>query len=598
MGWHATILTKSKPGRARPDRNNKARKTLARACVLAAALALSVGGLAGAAGCGFDADLPADTESADFPPTVAPEIADRPAPTAPAAKPTPATPTAPAPATPATPAAPLKLSVHAAVIDALTRNPAFQIDRYTPAISRQAEEIQRAAFDPTLVASLNVGDTRDVPNNGQTGDSTSNGRSASASTGIRETLPTGTQLKADLGADYSDSSSSSSSRARDLTWDATVTQSLLKGFGTDANFAALREAKLDTRISEFELRAAAETLASQVEQGYWNTVLAERSIAIYQASVAVADQQVDEVNEQIKVGKVAESQRPAAAAEAASQRELLIDARNSYAKSKLSLLRLLNAAGEGVVGGGSGSPGALPPIDWDRPLQFLDPPESQLLTLAPIANHVAVALKQRADLNEARLELRRGELALVQTRDGLLPELDLFITLGGSRYADAFSTNSPSAIGRSNNYAAGVNFSYLLGNRLALAQNRQAELTQAQNRQALANMQSLVEVDVRSAYVDVQSAAETITATAATRALRDQTLQVETEMFKVGKATTFDVAQAQSDLVASQIAEVQAIVGYREALINLYQLEGSLLQRIGIQPTEAPDAPVNPAPAP
>jgi outer membrane protein TolC len=50
----------------------------------------------------------------------------------------------------------------------------------------------------------------------------------------------------------------------------------------------------------------------------------------------------------------------------------------------------------------------------------------------------------------------------------------------------------------------------------------------------------------------------------------------------VGKSTSLLVAQAQRDLVASQIAETQAVANYLKALVALYRLEGSLLQRRGI----------------
>jgi outer membrane protein TolC len=43
------------------------------------------------------------------------------------------------------------------------------------------------------------------------------------------------------------------------------------------------------------------------------------------------------------------------------------------------------------------------------------------------------------------------------------------------------------------------------------------------------------------------------------------------------------VAQAQRDLLVSQIAEVEAIVNYRIALVRLYLAEGSLLERRGIR---------------
>jgi len=44
----------------------------------------------------------------------------------------------------------------------------------------------------------------------------------------------------------------------------------------------------------------------------------------------------------------------------------------------------------------------------------------------------------------------------------------------------------------------------------------------------------------------------------------------------------FLVAQAQRDLLESQISETQAIANQLKALVELYRLEGSLLERRGI----------------
>lgn len=100
--------------------------------------------------------------------------------------------------------------------------------------------------------------------------------------------------------------------------------------------------------------------------------------------------------------------------------------------------------------------------------------------------------------------------------------------------------------------------------------------------EALKNLTQLVQVDVRSAYIEVTRAREQIAATAATRNFQEEKLCTEIEKFRVGKSTSLLVAQAQRDLLASQIAEIQAFANYLKALVALYRLEGSLLQRRGI----------------
>ncbi len=87
---------------------------------------------------------------------------------------------------------------------------------------------------------------------------------------------------------------------------------------------------------------------------------------------------------------------------------------------------------------------------------------------------------------------------------------------------------------------------------------------------------------MRSAFIEINRAKEQVTATAATRKLQEESLRAETEKFRVGKSTTLLVAQAQRDLVTSQIAEIEVIMTYLQALTELYRLEGSLLERRGI----------------
>jgi outer membrane protein TolC len=67
-----------------------------------------------------------------------------------------------------------------------------------------------------------------------------------------------------------------------------------------------------------------------------------------------------------------------------------------------------------------------------------------------------------------------------------------------------------------------------------------------------------------------------------TRRFNEEKLRNETEKLRVGKSTNFLVAQAQRDLLVSRIAEVEALVNYLKALVDLYRQDGSLLERRGI----------------
>ena len=80
-------------------------------------------------------------------------------------------------------------------------------------------------------------------------------------------------------------------------------------------------------------------------------------------------------------------------------------------------------------------------------------------------------------------------------------------------------------------------------------------------------------------FIEVNLAKQQIAASSVNRRFDEEKLRTETEKLRVGKSTSFLVAQAQRDLLVSRIAEVQALANYLKALIDLYRQDGSLLER-------------------
>jgi outer membrane protein len=248
----------------------------------------------------------------------------------------------------------------------------------------------------------------------------------------------------------------------------------------------------------------------------------------------------------------------------AAQTQSLIEARANEQSFNLKLLRLLNPPGPGL---------------WSREVKLIHQPTLPKIEMEAVDRHVAVSARMRPMLNQARLDLLRGDLELVKTRDGLLPLLDLFATLGKSGYANSYGDALGNLDGNNFDALAGVRLAYPISNREARARHRQAQLNRKQAEKALDNLSQLVEMDVRSAYIEVGRTRQQIDASSVTRTFDEEKLRTETEKLRVGKSTSFLVAQAQRDLLASRIAEVRAIVNYLKALIDLYRQDGSLLER-------------------
>lgn len=449
---------------------------------------------------------------------------------------------------------------------ALQHNADLRTQQLNPVIAGTFEAIERGVYDPEIFAELNYGEQSALEVARATEDQFSvEAENASAIFGLRQQLPTGTQIEATIGQDYGISNRTPEQQEARLG--LTVTQSLLQGFGPVVNLARVWQAERDTLASQYELRAYTEELVAEVESTYWRFVLVEEQIAIFERSLEIAKRQRDETEQQIEVGLLASTEGAAARAEVALREQELIDARGELQAVRLRLSYLLNV---GDVGG------------LERDFEPVSSLHTEATPIYDLDSRVRLALRSRPELNEARLQIQRHTLETIVTRNGLLPRLDFFVSLGRSGFGSSFSESVEAIDGPSYDLTTGVLFSHPLGNRAAEARNLSARASREQAEAALANLEDLVELEVRLAATEVERARQQISASAASRALREQAAEAEEERFDVGSSTALLVAQAQRDLLASRIAEVEAVVDYRLALIQLYLAEGTLLQRRGI----------------
>lgn len=468
----------------------------------------------------------------------------------------------------AEPSSPLQITITRAVGMALENNRGLVVERLNPSIQQTFEEEAAAVFDPETGVEITAG--REAGERAAASGGATEGYTQDRAEGLlflEQFFPSGTTVTVEGSGSTTDSTRSTDTFS-EARLGVTVNQALLKGYGSRVNLAPLQQARLGTRLSEYELRGLVLSLVGDVERTYWDYALAGRRIEIFEESLKVARQQLDETGQLVAVGRLAEAELPAVQAEVAAREQGLINARSNEETLRLRFLRLLNVPGAGL---------------WQRRIHLIHRPVLPEILLDPVGMHVDRAMGMRPVLNQARLEVLIDDLEVVKTRNGLLPMMDLFLRLGKSGYAETFGA----AFGRiaQDDYdaLAGIQFRYPVYNRESRARHRRAMLSREQAEEALDNLSQLVEVDIRAAYIEVLRSKKQIGASKATRRFDEEKLRIETEKFRVGKSTSFLVAQAQRDLLVSRIAEVQALTNYLKALVDLYQADGSLLERRGIR---------------
>ena len=500
----------------------------------------------------------------------------------------------------------VRLSLEDAVKLALDRNLDIAVQRLNPQINDIAIASALSVYRPTATSTLNAQSTSTPANNTLAGSNTPGSPvENSLSTfngGIAQSLPwLGSSLAVTLNNNRQATSSLNTlyNPTYNTNWSAVYTQPLLRNLRIDSSRRTIQVSKLNRDISDVQLRATITNTLSNVRNAYWDYVFSVQAVEVAQQSVNLAEQLVKDNQTRVEVGTMAPIDVVQAQSQAATARQNLAVAQQTMLTAELALKRLIV----------SGTQDA----NWNVRLDPTDRPD-----FSPVAIDVEAAvrraLSERTDLEIAKKNVEVNDSTLKFLRDQLKPQADLVTTygvvgLGGSQlittggtgvnrvvtgsvpggYGDALSTmfghGCPTSTAIATcfpRWTVQLNFSYPLGlsaQEASVARARvQLNQVEAQTRQ----IELQIATDVTNASVIAQTNIERVQAAQAARELAQKQLEAEQSKFEVGMSTNYNVIQSQRDLVTAQNNELQAVLNYRKALVELERLQQTTLQNLGV----------------
>ncbi len=467
------------------------------------------------------------------------------------------------------------MSLLLVVCQSLERNQALRIDKLRPEISNTGIEAAEGEFDTVLDAAVGYGSNHrsTLGPRSKTGpdnrvDDIAVSRNLNYDVALRGRTPTGTNYNLGFSGSRNSTNRTEPFFGNDLNLN--ITQNLLRGAGSDVNLISVWTAQNNFVISLYQLQSTLINLVTEVQKAYWDIYLAYQTLDIRRKAFEVAREQRERTEEFVRVGRSAPLDSLAAQAEEASRVSDIINAIANLKQRQLVLLRLINP--ENLSTG------------W-RSLIF--PSEDPILPTEKLVpeERVRLARYYRPDLRQAQIDLANGELEVHRTTNGLLPQLDFIIGLGLTGVGDSqFESLKQVPETDTRNYQVGMKFTYPLQNRTARANFRRASFQKVAAEEAIQNFCQIIDVEVRTAILEIERTSRLIYSTQITEELRRRQLEAETEKFRVGRNTQLEVSQAQRDFVQSQLDRVVAEVANINAYLELYRVEGTALQRRGIQP--------------
>lgn len=486
------------------------------------------------------------------------------------------------------------LSLDDAVQLALERNLDIRVERLTPQLFEYALAGLRSTYEPVL--------TSQVATQSTVTPSTSTIAGAAAASGITQGLTTfnagltqnlrwgggGLTVLANNNRQTTTSQVTLFNPAYNTNYSVQYTQPLLRGFRTDATRTQLQVTRLDREIAQLDLEATITNTVSDVRNSYWDLVYASESVDVARQSLEIAQTLVNDNQIRVDVGTLAPLSLVQAQSQAATQRQALVQAQTVRDQAEIALKELIVS-------------GAADP-NWNATLV---PTERPMFSPEPIDTAALVqrALDQRTDLAAARKSLEASERTLDYLRGQVLPQVDFvgrygLIGLGGTQYLRSGTGISGDIIGTVSggygdalsslfglNYpawSAAVNVTVPLGGGQAKAARARGRVQLEQAQTQITQLELRVASDITNASKTAQGAAQAVDAARAAQTLAEQALDAEQQRFRVGLSTNFNVIQAQRDLAAARNAELQAVLTYRKALVEIDRLSKTSLQRANI----------------
>ena len=471
----------------------------------------------------------------------------------------------------------VRLTADDAVKMAVEHNTALAADRLDPRISDTRVAQAAAAFKPSLSSTVQRTNQTDPPSSFLVSANGQNTDTVASSVGMSQRLPwLGTSYRVSWDSSHVDSTSFLNNFNPTVRsgLGVSISQPLLRDLFIDPSRQQLEVSQLNRDIAGTRYVERLVATTADVKRAYWDLVAARATVGAQRQSLDLA-RELARVNEaRVNVGQAPPIDAVSAKAEVAAREEALIVAETA-ARQAEDRLRLLVFD-------------PTKPEVWTLTIETIDAPP-QGLPQPDLDAAVAVALRERSDLQRARLEIGTSDTNLRFAGNQRMPDVRLQASyqasgLGGTLLqrvggfpGTIVGTGQITDFGQVLNqlfardfptWTVGLSVSYPVGGSAEDATLARARLERSQAEARLKTAEGEAIRQVRNAGFQVEMNARRIETTRAARELAEQRLEAERKRFEVGMSTSFLVIQAQRDLAQARTNELSAVLAYDLALVD------------------------------
>jgi outer membrane protein TolC len=497
----------------------------------------------------------------------------------------------------------LPLSLQQSVVLALQNNLEVKVERLNPLI--REEDVRREAaafFSPRLTFEAGADRSQRPSGSVLAGAQVLESRNIDVNAGVSMRSITGGVVSLDFRNKRLETNSVFQLFDPQYTSELalTLTHPLLKNFGVDLNGLRIKVARNNVAISKQQLAATVIDLIADVQQAYWDLVLATSDLAARRQAVEVAQHLQRRTEELVARGRLPALAMLQAKATALERQLDLQAGEDAFANAEARLKALLNLDQT--------------PLPAEVTLLPSDAPRSEARAIS-VEDGVKAALANRPEVSQAKLDQENKRLGMALAKNQRLPELNLVGSVGlsglsGTPTSTPFSTiiiggvpldtflaagqslrsfegGYEDALGKMLSgdfisYRVGVTVQIPLGNQTARSELVKAMLEMEKAKAFMQTLEQKIRLEVERIARGVKSTLRAIEGGQALRTLAQRQLEMARDGLELGVSSVTDVIEAQKNFILAQRDELKAVIEYNKMLALWEKVTGTSLARFNV----------------
>ena len=313
------------------------------------------------------------------------------------------------------------------------------------------------------------------------------------------------------------------------------------------SISSTRAAGENVKSAEYTFQDAHDVVVLAVGYVYLQAIADEARIATGEAQVQLAQALYNQANDQVNAGTAADIDALRTKVELQTRQQQLIQSRNDFAIQKLVVARVI---------------GLPPGQEFDLSDKSLYQPFEGMT----IEEGLKRAYASRSDYRAATSDVRAAELSRKAAVAGYFPSLSFGANYGQGGAHPSTSTQVYDVRGT-------LSIPVFTGGSVH-GDIQVADARLEQRRERLDNLRAQIESDVRTALLNLQSAAEQVSVARSNIDLADQTLAQSRDRFSAGVTDTVEVVQSQETVASAHEQYISSLYQYNFAKISLIRALG------------------------